>query len=457
MVQVPFTSAARARSYGLPESSLSNLFFEATPGGPTPDVRLPRPGLASAYTWGTGPNRGLYRNPGVYSGGKFAVQNTTAYLDGASVGTVLGSDMVRWAASSTQVVAVAADRAYCYEGSTFVQIADPDLPTVVDVAFIGGRFVFQQKGSGRFFWSAVGDAKTVDGLSYSNAESNPDNGVGLSILGDDLVFHNQTSTEFWSQTGDDAAPFERAPSRRYQRGCIARDSIVQDFDNTTLFVGDNLQVIRCTNIPKRISSHDVEDMLRRCATPSLITAFPATFEGHTLYVLNIPGVGTRAYDVERDDWGEWASWNRTTFRGRSSLLQDGVNYVGDDTSNAIWALTPGVHLDGTDPLVRLASAFYPCDNGFERCDRITLQCVRGVGLATGQGSDPLVEMRYSDDMGRTWSPWSQGSLGKVGEYGKRATWRRQGRMKSPGRWFQFRTSDPVYTVFQSVRLNEDRS
>ena len=55
-------------------------------------------------------------------------------------------------------------------------------------------------------------------------------------------------------------------------------------------------------------------------------------------------------------------------------------------------------------------------NKAERCNNIVVQGARGVGLATGQGSDPITELRFSDDQGRSWSDWFQTSPGAVGQY-----------------------------------------
>jgi hypothetical protein len=50
----------------------------------------------------------------------------------------------------------------------------------------------------------------------------------------------------------------------------------------------------------------------------------------------------------------------------------------------------------------------------------------GVGTATGQGSDPLLMLRYSSDGGHTWSNEKTASAGKIGEYGARARFNRLG-------------------------------
>ena len=69
-------------------------------------------------------------------------------------------------------------------------------------------------------------------------------------------------------------------------------------------------------------------------------------------------------------------------------------------------------------------------------------CETGVGLNSGQGSDPQIMLQYSDDGGRTYSNELWRSLGVIGAYKTRAIWRRLG---------QFRSRQIVLTITDPVR------
>ena len=69
----------------------------------------------------------------------------------------------------------------------------------------------------------------------------------------------------------------------------------------------------------------------------------------------------------------------------------------------------------------------------------------GVGLATGQGSDPQAVLRYSTDGGHSWSNEIPAPIGKVGEYDTRVIWHRLGRARDFT--FEVTVTDPVKTVF----------
>ena len=65
----------------------------------------------------------------------------------------------------------------------------------------------------------------------------------------------------------------------------------------------------------------------------------------------------------------------------------------------------------------------------------------GAGLSTGQGSDPQLMLRWSDDGGHQWSNEHWVTAGALGTYRTRAIWRRLG--NSRGRIYEVSGSDPV--------------
>jgi hypothetical protein len=75
----------------------------------------------------------------------------------------------------------------------------------------------------------------------------------------------------------------------------------------------------------------------------------------------------------------------------------------------------------------------------------------GVGLISGQGEDALMWMSYSDDQGRTYGNERIRSMGKIGEYTKRVTWRMLGIPRS--RIYKFEGTDPVKRVLISSHVD----
>src|ERR1019366_8384378 len=80
-------------------------------------------------------------------------------------------------------------------------------------------------------------------------------------------------------------------------------------------------------------------------------------------------------------------------------------------TNDLWTMQVGAYSDANGPFTRMASAFIKIEEGQPRCQNIVLHGLVGQGLASGQGSSPLVEMRWSDDQGRTFTDWRAGPAG----------------------------------------------
>ena len=81
---------------------------------------------------------------------------------------------------------------------------------------------------------------------------------------------------------------------------------------------------------------------------------------------------------------------------------------------------------------------------------LQLQFQPGVGLSTGQGKDPQVMLRWSNDGGSTWSQEHWKSIGMQGKYKNRAIWRRLGMARD--RIYEVSMTDPVKAVIVSANL-----
>jgi hypothetical protein len=456
MPAIPFASQAYSRpAYGLPPARLVNMYVEATPGGPAPTARLERPGLRVSYTVGAGPVWKVFRKAGAFDGDRFTASGSGIYREDALVGSVT-SGVVRIDSSQSQLVVVdSLGRAFCYDGATFSLITDPDLPLVSDVAYVAGRFYYLEKDTDVWWFSAIDDATSIDGLAFATAESAPDANVGLAVLRDEVWFFGQDTVEPWYQTGDADAPLQRGQGRKFEKGCPAQESIVK-LDNTLFFVGSGeagFSVYRSADVPQRVSTHGVEDALSRCTDPSEITAYATGFDGHPQYVVNIPGAGSWAFDISTSEWAEWQSYGRDQFRGRTGLMVEGVALIGDDQTGTVWTLDKAVHQDGDDPITRIASAYLQRAGGKAPMSSLALMCRTGVGNS-GQGLNPVVEMRYCDDENEGWSDWEAEPLGPIGAYSVRPRWTRLGLVESPGRLMEFRVTDPVSVVFHALVFNE---
>ena len=214
---MPFFSDSFSRAFGFPDVRLINLISESTPVREERpyaayvglrEAHYSRPGLVAAQNYGAGPIRGLYFDPaGGGAGSLFVVSQNTIYRNGGSVGTLPGTDLVRFAASPSQVVAVAGGYAYLWDGmafASFTLIANNVLPNVSDVAYLAGRFVFTDTGSAQWTYSEINDAGNETGLDFANNNASAAPNLAVRVLNDQLAFFTTTNVEFWSPNGDTA-------------------------------------------------------------------------------------------------------------------------------------------------------------------------------------------------------------------------------------------------------------
>jgi hypothetical protein len=438
---------------GLYRARLVNMYVEQTPEGPTPYALRQRPALSSYATVGIGPIRALLTHDGY----QYAVSGTRVYRrllassTWTQVGIIAGADRVRHAASDTELVLLAGGVTYL-TGSTVTAFAMPDDDYVLDIGLAAGRFIYLvQGGGGKYRYSEVGDATNIPGLNFATAESDPDEGVAVETLGNDVVFFGAKTTEWAGATTSITAPFQPYTGRRYDVGCAAQNSVVK-IDNGILWIGTaqstdrtDLKVYRTGSVAQVISTPAIDALLLQCEDISQATAIEVPTEGRSFYVLNIPGVKSVAYDLKEGLWAEWASYEQETFR----LQVADAGIYGDASSGALWTLGEG-NKDGTSPMVRLFSAYI---QAIDRRRLTSLELFSARGEVTPD-PDPVVEMRSTDNEDQGWGIWRSAPIGPTGT-AARARWMQLGQIKPPGRALEFRCSDDVMFAPYGLSVGEN--
>jgi len=442
-MKVALASQAFDRRFSTARSLLVNLYAEQSPEGPTSDRRVPRPGLAPYGELGAGPVRCV----AFHLGSLFVVSGTRVFKGSTQIGVIPGLSLVRYAQSDTELVMVAEGLVYLV-GDDVQTVAMPADDLISDVAVAGGRFIYPVQDTGKFRYSDIGDAATVGALNFASAESDPDDIVSVEVLGSDIVFFGENTTEWHVPTGDIDAPFQRNGGRRYDRGSACQNTAVK-LDNTIFWVGTaqqgaDLQVYRASGVPQAVSNEGIEAALAE-ADITLATALAIVSTGHSFYVLNLPGVGTYAYDVKTSLWGELQSFGQPTYR-----IQCGADGVyGDVDTGQLWTIDPSRRTDGSDLISYQVSALAPVEEGSFRVNAVRLHARTGIG---SPGGSPVVEARYSKQGAEEWSSWREASLGSPGNH-PRVMWRQWGLLKAPGLAIDFRFTGGADFVPYAVTID----
>lgn len=460
------------RSVNAADARMVNLFPEIVPeAGKEPAFLNRAPGLKLLQTVGTGPIRGLWafsndRQHAFVVSGNMLYKINDSYV-ATAIGTVVGTGPVSMADNGTQLFIAASGPSYIYNNSTNVlsAIADVDFPGAVTVGYLDGYFVFNEPNSQRIWVTQLLDGTSVDPLDFASAEGSPDGVVGLIVDHREVWVYGTGTVEVWYDAGSTDFPLQRIQGAFNEIGCAAPYSIAK-MDNGLFWLGADARgqgiVYRANGYTgKRISTHAVEWQIQQYGNMSDAIGYTYQQDGHSFYVLIFPSANTTwVYDVATDAWHERAgliNGNFTRHRSNCQMFFNNKVIVGDYENGNIYAFDLEDYSDngGLQRWMRLWRALPTGQNNLKRTAHHTLQIdiESGTGLNLGQGSDPQVMLRWSDDGGHTWSNEYWTSMGKIGEYYRRVLFRRLGMtQKIRDRVYELSGTDPVKIAIMGAEL-----
>jgi len=463
-------SAYVARSVNAADNRMVNLYPEIVPEGGKEAAFLQRaPGLRLLATVGTGPIRGLNS----FNGNLYVVSGEQLYKVDSTyvvtlIGTVSGSSApVSMANNGTQLFVACNGPSFVYNSSTLVfgAITDPDFPGALTVSYLDGYFVFIEPNSQRVWVTALNDPTSIDPLDFASAEGDPDGLVSSIVDHSQVWLFGTSSVEVWYNSGNADFPLQRIEGAFNEIGCAATFSVAK-LDNSLYWLGQDARgqgiIYRANGYTgQRVSTHAVEWQIQQYDDLSDAVAYTYQQDGHSFYVLNFPSANaTWVYDVATQAWHERAGWINGSFvrhRGNCQTFFNQTITLGDYQNGNIYAFDMEVYADydRVQKWLRTWRALPTGQNNLKRTVQHTLQldCETGVGLVSGQGSDPQVMLRWSDDAGHTWSNEHWSGMGAIGQYGRRVFWRRLGMTtKLRDRVYEASGTDPVKVTIVGAEL-----
>jgi hypothetical protein len=468
-------SAYVARSINAADNRMVNLFPEVVPeGGKEPGFLNRAPGLKFQQTIGTGPIRALWAHQ--TNGSDFYVVSGTEFYKvtgltatPTKLGDVTGTGPVSIADNGTQIFLACNPDGFIYNEVTnvFAQITDPDFTGAVTVGYLDGYFVYNEPNSQKVWVTELLDGTSVDPLDFASAEGSPDGLVAVNVDHREAWLFGTDSIEVWYDSGQADFPLTRIQGAFNEIGCVAAFSVAK-LDNGLFWLGTDARgqgiVYRANGYTGvRVSTHAVEYAIAQYGNISNAIAYTYQQEGHAFYVLTFPTANaTWVYDVATQAWHERAGWDTalgqfTRHRSNCQCNFGGNTVVGDYENGNIYTLDLGVYADngGIQKWLRSWRALPTGANNLKRTAQHSLQldCESGTGLNTGQGSNPEVMLRWSDDGGHTWSNEHLSEMGKIGQYYRRVFWRRLGMtLKLRDRVYEISQTDPVKAVIVGAEL-----
>lgn len=441
----------------LSSQRMVNCFLEKEPEGTKskhPILRVP--GIETVLTFPTSPVRGAAE----HLGAPYFVAGTVLYrvsgTDTSVVGTIPGTARVDMFSNGSQLGIVANQDLYVYE-TTLAKVTDAGYGGAIDATYLDLFGVFVSPNSANFFINNPGaasfpDLNDFDALDYATAEAAPGNIVAIESDHRELIILKEKSGEIWTNTGNADFTFQPIGNAFLELGCIARHSVAKA-DNTIFWLANDMTIRRLDGYtPIRVSTHAIENEFTKMTTRNDAYAFSHPFNGHLFYVITFPTENhTFVYDITTQLWHERET-DSMEWRAGYYLYSNDTHYIGDLTSGKLGKLNGLVNEDFDEvQRVSVTSPSISSEGKQIFFKRLHVDFEMGRGLLTGQGDDPQAMLQWSDDGGRTWSSEYWRSLGKIGEYSRRAVWTRLG--CSRDRVFRLSFSDP--TPFTLISAQAD--
>ena len=419
------------------------------------------PGLRDFATAGSGPIRGgIEMNEVVY-----VVSGSELYsIDSTGTETLLGTgitgiDPVSMDGNGFEVVITNGVNGFSYllSTATLAQISDPDFQIGNTVTCINNIFAFDWAGTNKFTISAVLDGRTYAG-DFASAESHPDFVKAVQKHNGLLLVLGAKTIEPWNHTGAADFPFIRISGSTLTQGLAAAQAVAQTAQST-FFLGNDFVFYRLSGLsPVRISTYALEDAWGKYTTTSDAFCFAVEIGGHKIVYLTFPTENkTFGFDVTTGLWHERMSYDATgrevKWRAACAITAYNKVLIGDLNSGRVGVLDTETYSEFGDPIITTLVSAPVYERGRNiAIPRLEVEAEMGVGITTGQGSDPQMMMSVSTDGGFTYTApeiWS--SMGAKGVRNVQSLyWDRLG--SAPQFVFKLSISDPVKLAVYSARL-----
>jgi hypothetical protein len=454
-----FGSGIASKSFTVTDQRRVNVYYEIKEDGDKSRIAIFGTPAQVLFASVPSPVRGWW----VFGGKMVVVAGSLAYtIDSNAVVTNIGSlqtssGFVGMVDNGKGVLIVDGTKGYFWNGTVFTSpIVDANFPNgattctfndtyfIVDNPSVSGQY---NVSPGYYLPGTAWGAS-----AFQNASSNPDSLIAIDSDHGFVIAWGGASIEFHQDTGIGLTPQPYFPivSATQQVGLTAKWSRAK-FNNSIAFLGTNLQGLSSVYIldgfqPKVISTKDIDAYFDDFPLLTDAVAQSYTWDGHPFYVLTFPSANrTFLYDGSTNVWSEQQSGVGLIgrYNANLSIVFNNFPYVSDSNNGNIYKLSDTVYTDNGNPIMRLIQTRHIHDHGnMLRIDEVFLDLETGVGLQSGQGSNPQIMVSASKDGGRTFGNERLMGIGAVGQYiGPRATLRRFG--ASRDFVFRFRMSDPV--------------
>jgi len=325
--------------------------------------------------------------------------------------------------------------------NTFTTVSDVSLPAnCTQILAMDGYFLFFTPNSQKVWVSDPNDGTKITATHFFSTNTSYDYLVSGEVSNGILYFFNQYTTTCWSDTGQTTTPFTPIQGGIHNIGCAAQYTPLVVADAVYFLAqsakgvlgigsisGINMTIIQNRALAERINSF---------TNYSDAFGWTDTINGHVMYNITFPTARGYRGETWSYDTTTQAFFQRTTYNPSAAYYPDfdryianccftigQRQYVGDFQTGNIYLLDPTNYTDNGQVIQReVISPHFIMENCWFRIYKLEIDLEKGIGLTTGQGSDPLIRLQVSKDKGNTWSNFYDRSATAIGNYKNRARW-----------------------------------
>lgn len=490
-MRIPFFGPSYESAAQMETQTCVNLYFEKNEGGQgeqgsfigTPGTSIL---IGSSDAIGSGGMRGiLVDGDYIYMVCDNAVSRSNSlFSNGTIIGYISsGEGPVSMASNGLQIAVAHSGGISVYTIATgdFELVADSPVNSVLGYI---DSYILAISTDGTFFWTDIGEATVIDGLSFASAEGSPDDLVSLIVDHREVWLFGTESTEIWGSSGDAEQPFTRTGNAFIEHGCAAKFSPAK-INNTVVWLGRDRNgqgiVFQADGYsPQRISTHGIEHQFDSYSTIDDAIGMTYQLGGHAFYILTFPTADkTWQYDFSTGVWSELRykapdTGNFSRHHMNCIAYWQGKHVIGANYAGFLFWYNPEEYSDecpsgasflksgNRAAIYRERGFIIPLsENKFRRHNAAELMCEVGVGNSDYtdlSGSDvssnsysPQVWLERSRDYGRTWSSCGDRAIGEAGAYATRVIWRRLGLHRHAS--YRVCMTDPVECIWYGVEAS----
>jgi hypothetical protein len=414
---------------------------------------------------GTGP--GVDRGGINWDGILYRVMGTSLVMieeDGTTttLGTVPGTGQVSFDYSFDRLAIAGGGGLYYWDGSTFSQVTDPDLGTVLDTIWVDGYHMTTDGEN--LVITELNNPDQVDPTKYGSSEADPDPVVALKKLVNEVHAVNRYSIEVFQNIGGDGFPFQRVQGAQISRGAVGTHAVVKYLDSLAFVGGGRGEAVGVylgsSGQSAKISTREIDQLFTEYSDVDLASIALETrvHDSHQHLQIRLPD-RTLVYDAAASKELEAQVWFEL-----SSEISGSGRYLAQ---NPVWCYNrwnvahPETAAHGY--LVNTISSHWGEEVGWDFGTQILYNNGAGAILHSVElvvlsgraalGDDPTIWTSYSLD-GEIWSQEFSIPAGRIGNRSARLCWMQQGTMQH-WRVQRFRGTSACHASFARLEIQAE--